>query len=71
MIVTRELTNRQRDHRLIRVRFDDDVLHNRSNRIMRSLGDVGGADVPTFTKTGYRHLVARPLEALPAESSRD
>lgn len=66
-IFTRQLTNRQRDHRLVGVRLDDNVFHDRSYRIMCLPSDVGGANVPTFTKTGCGHLVVSGKS--PAETS--
>jgi len=52
----RQLTDGQRDHLLIGIRLDDDVLHDRSYGIVRPPGNVGGAYVPSFAETRHGHL---------------
>lgn len=52
-----QLTNGQCDHRFVGVRLDGDIFHDRSYGIVCLPSDVGGANIPTFTKTGYGHLV--------------
>lgn len=54
-----ELTNRQRDHLLVRIGLDDDILYDRSYGIVRFPSDIRGANIPMFTEAGHQHLVAR------------
>lgn len=52
-----QLTDRQSDHSLVRIWFDDDVIHDRSYRVVCLLGNMGSSNFPTLSRILTRHFV--------------